>query len=311
MSIRFDLTDLRLFLHVAEAASITHGATRANMALASASERIRAMEKALGTPLLERKRRGIRLTPVGTALLHHARIVTLQLEQMRGELSDYSKGLRGHVRLLSNTVAMAELLPPPLAAFLSAHPNIDVELEDRPSREIVRTIAEGLADIGIVTDAVDPAEELETFPIGKIRLVVVAPRRHLIARRRAIAFREILDSDFVGLPSGSALQDYLEHHGARAGRRLKARIRLNGFDPICRMVESGIGVAVLPETAARRSQKSMAIQVVSLTDTWALRHHAICVRNLKSLPAHAQRLVECFVTSHRTLAQSSATPQQQ
>ena len=204
MSIRFDLIDLRLFLHVAEAASITHGATRANMALASASERIRDMEEALGAPLLERKRRGVRLTPVGSALVHHARIVTQQLENMRGELGDYAKGLRGHVRLLSNTVAIAELLPDALASFLSAHPNIDVELEDRPSREIVRTIAEGRADIGIVTDAVDPAEELETFPLGAIRLVVVAPHRHPLGHRRKTTFREILDHEIVGLPAGGA-----------------------------------------------------------------------------------------------------------
>jgi DNA-binding transcriptional LysR family regulator len=294
MSIRVDLIDLRLFLHVAEAANITHGANRANMSLAAASERIRAMEEALGAPLLERKRRGVRLTPVGSTLLHHARIVTHQLEQMRGELGDYAKGLRGHVRLLANTVAIVELLPTGLAAFLSAHPNIDVELEDRPSREIVRTIAEGLADIGIVTDAVDPAEELETFPIGAIRLVVVAPRRHALGRRRETAFRDILDHDFVGLPTGSALQDYLDHHAARSGRRLKVRIRLNGFDTICRMVESGVGLAVLPETAARRSQQSMAIRTIPLTDTWAPRHHAVCVRNFNSLPAHAQRLVECL-----------------
>ena len=297
MSMRFDLTDLRLFLQVAEVGSITHGAARANMALASASERIRAMEEALGAPLLERKRRGVRLTPVGSALVHHARIVTQQLEQMRGELSDYAKGLRGHVRVLANTVAIAELLPTAMAAFLSAHPNIDVELEDRPSREIGRTIAEGRADIGIVTEAVDPADELEAFPIGKIRLVVVVPRCHPLSPRRKVAFREILDHDFVGLPTGSALQDYLEHHAARTGRRMNARIRLNGFDSICRMVESGIGLAVLPETAARRFQRSMAVRVISLTDAWALRHHAICVRSFKSLPVHAQRLVE-FLRPH-------------
>src|SRR5215468_3593768 len=140
MSIRFDLTDLRLFVHVAEAGSITHGAARSNMALASASERIRAMEDALGVPLLERKRRGVQLTPAGSALLHHARIVTEQLEQMRGELSGYAKGLRCHIRVLANTVAIAELLPAALAAFLSEHPNVDVELEDRPSREIKRAV---------------------------------------------------------------------------------------------------------------------------------------------------------------------------
>ena len=79
MSIRFDLTDLRLFMHVAEAANITRGANRANMALASASERIRAMEDALGVPLLERQRRGVRLTSAGSTLVHHARIVTQQI----------------------------------------------------------------------------------------------------------------------------------------------------------------------------------------------------------------------------------------
>jgi molybdate transport repressor ModE-like protein len=294
MSLRFDLVDLRLFLHVAEAASITHGATRANMALASASERIRAMEEALGTPLLERQRRGIRLTPAGSALVHHARLVTQQLEQMRGELNDFAKGLRGHVRVLANTVAMAELLPTPLARFLAGHPNIDVELEDRPSREIVQTIAKGLADIGIVTDPVDLAAELETFPMGEIRLVVVTPRRHPMNRRRTLAFREILDHDLVGLPAGSALQDYLEQHAARAGRRLKVRVRLNGFDPVCRMVESGIGLAILPRTAALRSQRSMAIRIIPLTDPWGRRRHAVCIRSFKSLPAHAQRLVECL-----------------
>ena len=69
MSTRFDLIDLRLFVHVAEAGSITHGAVRANMTLASASERIRAMEDALSAPLLERNRRGIQLTSAGTVLL--------------------------------------------------------------------------------------------------------------------------------------------------------------------------------------------------------------------------------------------------
>src|SRR6266478_6376565 len=133
MSIRCDLTDLRLFLHVAEAASITHGAARANMSLASASERIGAMEDALGAPLLERQRRGVRLTPAGSTLVHHARIVTQQLELMRDELDKYAKGLRGNVRVLANTVATVEFLPIALVPFLSAHPNIDVDLEERQS----------------------------------------------------------------------------------------------------------------------------------------------------------------------------------
>ena len=297
-SMRFDLTDLRLFLHVAEAASITHGASRSNMALASASERIRAMEDALGAPLLERRRRGIELTPAGSALLHHARLITQQLERMRGELIEYAKGLRGRVRLLSNTAATAEFLPTALGGFLAAHPTIDVDLEERPSREIVRAVADGLADIGIVADAVDPAAELQTFPFALDRLVVVAPRQHALGRHRKIAFRETLGHDYVGLVAGSALQEHVNEHAARSGHRLKLRVRLTGFDAVCRVVETGIGLAVVPETAARRCQRSMSIRVVPLTDAWALRHLTICVRSFASLPAHARGLVE-HLRAHR------------
>lgn len=302
MSIRFDLTDLRLFLHVVEAASITGGAGRANMALASASERIRTMEKTLGVPLLERKRRGVELTPAGSALERHARIVMQQLEEMRGELNNYAKGLRGHVHVLSNTVAIVEFLPAALGVFLSAHPNIDVDLEERQSGEIIRAIAEGQADIGIVAESVDPAEELETFPFAEDRLVVITPRRHVLAPRREIAFREVLDHDFVGLVAGSALQKTLNHHAARTGRRLKLRVRLNNFDSIARMVESGIGLAVLPETAARRYQRSMAIRIIALTDAWAPRHFTVCVQNLRSLSAHARWLVE-YLSRHSPVRQ--------
>ena len=248
---RFDLVDLRLVLNVADAASITHGAARSGLALASASERIRDMEQELGAPLFERQRRGVAPTAAGLALLHHARLVTQQLEAMRGELGDFAKGLRGRVRVLSNTAATLEFLPPLLGPFLAAHPQVDVEIEERPSPEIVRGVARGRAEIGIVADAVDAAAELETFPFAEDRLVLVTPLKHPLAGKRRIAFKDALAHDFVGLSAGSALQEHLDGHAARAGTALRLRVRLPGFDALCRVVESGIGVAVVSHTAAR------------------------------------------------------------
>jgi DNA-binding transcriptional LysR family regulator len=288
-SMRFDLVDLRLFLFAVEAASITHGAARAGMALASASERIRLMEESLGAPLLERHRRGVRATPAGAALVHHAQLVIQQLERMRGELSEYADGFRGRVRLFANTTAAAEFLPAALAAFLSQHPRIDIDLEERSSRDIVRAVAGNLAEIGIVGDEVNPAKELQTFPFAEDRLVLIAPRDHVVSHQRAVAFRDTLDYDHVGLPAGNALQDQMEDHAAR---RLKLRVRLPGFDAVCRVVGSGIGVAVLPATAARRYQRSTGIRIIPLVDTWAPRRLTICVRSLAALPSHGQRLVE-------------------
>jgi DNA-binding transcriptional LysR family regulator len=289
---RFDLVDLRLVLNVADAGNITHGAARSGLALASASERIRDMERELGAPLFERQRRGVAPTAAGLALLGHARLVIGQLEAMRGELADFAKGLRGKVRVLSNTAATLEFLPPLLGSFLAAHPQLDVEIEERPSPEIVRGVARGRAEIGIVADAVDAAAELETFPFAEDRLVLVTPARHPLAGKRQVAFRDALAHDFVGLSAGSALQEHLEGHAARAGTTMRLRVRLPGFDALCRVVQSGIGIAVVSHAAARRCRKSMAIRVVPLVDPWARRRLRLCIKAERTLPVHGRALLD-------------------
>ncbi len=288
---RFDLVDLRLVMNIAEAASITHGASRSGLALASASERLRDLERTLGVALFERQRRGVSPTSAGLALIHHARIVSRQLDQMSGELGQFAKGLRGRVRVLSNTAATLEFLPPLIGRFLARHPNVDLEIEERASPEIVRAVAGGRAELGIVADAVDAAAELETVPFALDRLVLVMPNRHPLAKRRRIALREALDQDFVGLPAGSALQAHIDDQALRSGQRLKLRVRLPTFDAICTVVESGIGVAVVSKVAADRCRKSMAIRSVPLSDAWALRRLRICARSFRTLSAPARDLV--------------------
>lgn len=293
MAGRFDLTDLRLFLHVADASNITRGAARANMTLASASERIRDMEIDLGTPLLVRKRRGVELTPAGTALLHHARLVTQQLEHMRGDLNDYAKGLRAQVHVRSNTMGIAAFLPARLARFLSAHPNIDVDLEEGTSRDIVRAVAAGKVEIGIVAEGLEAAAELETMPVGEFQFVLIVPLKHHLARRRKIPFKEVLDYELVGLRAETAWQSFLHEQATRAGKRLNLRVRLDGFDSICRVVENGIGLAIVPGPIAR--QWARKLRIVALDEAWALRHLKLCVRKLTLLSPHAQNLVKYLV----------------
>jgi DNA-binding transcriptional LysR family regulator len=287
---RFDLVDLRLFLHVAEARSITHGAERANLALASASARIRGMEDLLGVPLLVRNRRGVQLSPAGECLVDHARIILQQMERLRGDLGGFARGLAGSIRLLSNTAALSEHLPRSIASFLAANPTITIDLEERESVDIVEAIASGAADIGIASEAV-LSEALERFPFRDDRLVLAVPRGDRLARVRHAALADVIDRDFVGLPRDSALQRHLAGHASRLGSAMRIRARVTGFDAVCRMVESGAGIAIVPETSARRCRRTMKLDVVGLRDDWARRRLAICVRRLRSLPIGAQRLV--------------------
>lgn len=288
---RLDVTDLRLFAAVAEAGSITRGAERAHLATASASERMAGMEEALGARLLERGRRGVRLTPAGEALLHHARIVLHQMERMRADLAGYARGVRGHVRLLTNTAALSEFLPDALAAFLAAHPGIDLDLEERPSPEIVEEIAAARADLGIVADTADPGQ-LETRPFRADRLVLVTARDHPLATRRDVTLTEVVDEPFIGLREGSALQDHLAGHAARLGRALRLRARLGSFEAVCRVVGKGVGVAIVPEAAARRSRRSAGIRHVPLAEPWAVRRLVLCARCFEDLPVPARSFAD-------------------
>jgi DNA-binding transcriptional LysR family regulator len=290
---RFEFADLQLFLRIAETASITQGASRANMALASASARVRKMEDLAGIELLERGRRGVCLTPAGRALAHHARLVLGQLEHMKGELSEFAGGLKGHVRLQANTAALSEFLPRALGSFLLDNPRVDVDVEERSSYSIVRSVAEGFVEIGIAADIVEFGD-LEVFPFAVDRLVAVLPRHHALLGRRSMSFRDLLEQDFVGLSAANALQQHLGQHALQAGKPLRLRVRLSNFDAVCRMVGSGIGVAVVPETAARRCKTAVAIRTVRMADSWSLRRLHVCVRRVSELRSPARQLVEHF-----------------
>lgn len=222
MYTRLELSDLRLFQHIAEAGSITGGAQRAHLALASASARAKAMEDALGVLLLIRQRHGVQLTDAGRALLHHARTVQRQLEHLRDEMSGYASGLKAHIRLLANTAGASEFLPVALSRFLRDNPDIDIDLEERTSVDIVQRIVDGMADLGIVADSLDTGP-LQTLPLRRDDLVVVVARNHVLARRRKLNFAEIVDQDFIGMSDNSALQEHLAGHAARLGKRIHPR----------------------------------------------------------------------------------------
>jgi len=288
---RFDLIDLRLFIAVAEARSITGGADRAHLALASASARIKSLEEAFAVQLFKRGRRGVELTAAGESLLDHARIIIAHVETMQGDLARFASGLRANVQLLANTVGLAEHLPKALAAFLRDNPDINVDVEERESTDIATAIASGRADLGFAAEHALP-DNVERFVFGEDRLALVAPRRGPFAGRRQLDFVETAGQDFVGLTEATALQLHIARHAARLGIRQHFRARLRDFDTICQMVAAGVGIAVVPEAAARRSARTMPIVVLTLRDGWANRKLVICARSFKALPRPAKLLVD-------------------
>lgn len=294
---RFDLTDLRLFLAVVDAGSITRGAAEAGLSLPSASERLRDMETVGEVLLLQRGRRGVTPTEAGATLAHHARAILHQVAQMRDELGHYANGLRASIRVLANTAAITELLPARLAPWMAAHPQADVELKERQSIEIPKSIAAGFAEIGILSSAVE-TDGLILRPFAIDRLVVVTSREHPLAAAAEVRFADLLDQHFIGL-AGGALQNHLDVQAARLGAKLKVRVALRSFDGICGMAGEGAGIGIVPESAARRLKRSTHIAVVRLQDKWATRRLSVCVRDEAALTSPARSLFEHLTAKAR------------
>ncbi|MFC5478300.1 LysR family transcriptional regulator [Massilia suwonensis] len=283
---RFDLTDLRLFLTVVECGSLTGAARTVHLALASVSERIAGMETALGAPLLERNRRGVRPTAAGEALARHARGILGQVEQMRGELRTYASGLKGRIRLLSNTAAMAGFLPPQLCRFLAAQRDLSIDLEERPSVEIVQALVDRRADLGIVADITDLAM-LQAHPIANDKLVVVVPHGHRLAGLARVGFDELLAEPMVGM-ADTALETHLAERAARLGRQLDYRVKLRNTEHVAMYVEAGIGIAILSNALAGTIRRDLAI--LPLDEAWAVRRLHLCARDFGALTPHAALL---------------------
>lgn len=295
---QFDLTDLRLFVLTADEGNMTRAALRQHLSLAAASARIKSLEAQSGLRLFYREARGMRLTPPGEAFLYHARGVLRQADQLRADLQEYGGGLRGHLRVFANTTAVTDFLPEILPGFLAANPKVNIDLQEKPNPEIARGVLDGRADIGIVAGQVDTLG-LEAIHFSTDRLVLAVAKTHRFARRKKIAFAETLDEDTVGMQYGSTLQTFLAQVVDSLGRSIKLRIQLSSFDAMCRMIGAGVGVGIVPESAARRNQSSTDIALIELVDAWSVRERYILVRSREALPRYADVLIETLCAHYR------------
>ena len=291
-TVDYDLTDLRLFVAMAEERNLTRGAARAFLAPSSASHRLRRLEDALQTPLFDRQPRGLEPTRAGEALLRHARQVFACIEQMHAELSPYASGIRGQVSLWANTHATHSYLPDDLAGFLKRHPQVSVSLEERTSTEIAMAVAHGEIDVGVLADAGAQGAGVVLWPYRQDRLVLIVPQGHGLAQRARVAFAEVLDQAFVMLHSGSAIHTFTMNAAAALGRHLDVRIQVRSFEAVCRMVGAGVGIGLVPRSAVPRAGLSEPPVVVALDEAWAQRDLQVCVRQGVELSGFASALVQ-------------------
>ena len=304
---RIDLTTLRLFIAVCEEKNLTRAANREGIAASAVSKRMNDFEVAFGISLFERLSKGMALTPAGESLLHHARVTLLNVEKIAVELAEYAQGVRGHVRMLANLSAIVQFLPEDLSEFFSAHGLLRVDLQERPSGQVVTGIEQGAAEIGICSGTVE-TRRLETFHYRYDNLVAVVRLDHPLAGRDRLHFAETLDFDHVGLHAASSIYLMSQYAAAEAGKSMRLRIHVPGFDAVCRMVQADMGVGLIPDRAFDVIGAGMGLRAISLRDPWARRELKIAVRDSRELSGTSRLFLDHLLAAERADQAAEMTP---
>jgi len=291
---KYNLITLKMFLSVARMGSISQASEVENVAASAISKRISDLEDQIGTPLFYRQARGVELTPAGNELARHSSKLLQLVERMETQMSDFATGAKGSVRIAANTSAITQFLPEDLASFVENYPDVRIDLSERTSDEILTAVRDGLADLGIFSGLVDEPE-MEVITYRRDTLVIVMGKDHAYRPDHPVKLAELAELDMVGLQSGSSLQAFLEKRAAEQGLTLKTRVETLSFDGVRRMVEAGLGVAVLPFGAVEPYLESTQLRMQEIDEDWAVRTLKLAVKDLSAVSRSVRALVEHLI----------------
>lgn len=291
---RFDLVTLRLFVAAVDSGSLTAGAEQLGLSLAAASKRIAELESHVGTPLLERSKRGVVPSAAGAALLPHAAELVARLAQLALAMNDVRAGTAGHLRLWANTSAFGGFLPSLLAAFARAHPQVRIDLEDVISEDAARGVARGAAELAVIGENT-ATEDLQTLVCDVDELVLLLPLGHALAPSAAdtvVPLADLLAHDLVAFGRTTSLTRQLAAAAETVHLPLKLRAQVRSFDAMARMVAAGLGLAVLPRRGAEPYGQALGLVMVRIGGMRTERRLLLAMRDETRLSPAARAFVE-------------------
>jgi DNA-binding transcriptional LysR family regulator len=294
LSRRVDPYSLRLFLTAAREGSLARAAEKEHIATSALSRRIADLEQVLGAPLLVRSPRGIALTEAGQIVLARGTELEAGLQSLARDVQAQAGQLSGTLRVVANPSAIVGYLPERLKAFRAEYPAIDVALQECSSQEVVRACLDDRADVGIGVK-VDVPAGVETWFFAHDPLMVVLPRGHPATQRQTLTLAEVVVHPMVAIQSGGSLDRMVRTKAAEANLPLNVCVAVNSFDAVCRMVEAGLGIAIVPKSAASAYAGTSRFARRPLAENWGERELRLyALRKTPRLPS-----VDAFIGTLR------------
>lgn len=273
------------FIKTAEYGSFTKAAEVLHYSQSGISRMIGDLEKEWRVTLLERSRWGVRLTSDGSRLLARAQKLCEEYRKLQMEVDDLHGVQSGLIRIGTFSSVATHWLPNIIKAFQKDHPNIDYELLLGDYAEIEEWIAEGRVDCGFVRLPARPA--FETIPLARDDLLAVLPEGHPLAESERVPASALCSEPFILLERGARtdVTEIFEREG------LSPRVRFTTWDDyaIMSMVESGLGISILPELILRRIPYRIVAKKLAVP---AYREIGLALRERESASLAVKKFIE-------------------
>jgi len=245
-----EFDQLKGFYQVAKLRSFTGAASKLYLTQPAISLQVKALERELGERLFERVGRRITLTSAGEILYQLAEQVVGKLDEIKSVMGEIHRVERGRFTLGASDTTSLYFIPELIKEFRRAHPNIELVLVNRISQEVVRRVVDCEVDLGIVSLPVTEAR-LQVVPLLKHPLACVVSADHPLAARKHLRPEDLKGESMVALERGCTTQKEIDAFLGANGVTPKTVIELGSFEIIKKFVEIGLGIAIMPERAAR------------------------------------------------------------
>jgi len=283
-----DLVLARSLVAVAEHGAITEAAHALGLTQPALSRRIQQLEASFAAPLLERSRKGVVLTEMGRLVEQECRVLIERYGRLQEQVAAHQRLETGVVRLGGGATAIEFVVPSAIARFQAAHPAIQFRVKEAGSREVEVDVLDERLELGIVT-LPTLSRDLRVHPMRDDRIVLVAAKRHALARRRQVTAKSLMGQDYIGFEGGSAIRQIIDTTLRDLGIEMNVVMELRSIPAMLRMVETTGSLAFVSELAVPRGG---AIRAVPVRGFAPVRRLALIEKRGRPLSPAARQFAE-------------------
>jgi DNA-binding transcriptional LysR family regulator len=270
------LGQIEAFVGVVRQGTVSRAAEHLGITQPALTARLHGLERQLGQRLFARSGRGLRLTDAGRAFLPHAQRALSAVADGRDAVEDLAAGRAGKLVIGATGSVCSYVLPRVLKEYRAEHPRVELTVRTGHSEQVLELVLSDAVELAIVREIFH--RDIEVTPLYDDELILVTHSTHPFVRRGAVTLAEVVAEGLVLFDRASSYYELTRGLFTRAGVTPRTIMELDNFEAAKKMLEEGLGVALLPKVAVARELELGKLAEVRIADAGPVHRRMVVIR---------------------------------